>query len=42
MISAYYAGFERGMYPTVHEFGTLVYGISSDQNKLIKSLKHKN
>jgi len=42
MISPYYTGFERGMYRTVHKLGTLVDSISSNQNKLIKSLKHKN
>jgi hypothetical protein len=42
IISAYYTGFERGMYQSVRELGTLVDGISSKQNKLIKSLKQKN
>lgn len=42
IISAYYTGFEPGMYRTVRKLGTLVDVISSNQNKLIKSLKHKN
>jgi len=42
IISAYYTGFERGMYQSARKLGTLVDGISSKQNKLIKSLKTKN
>ena len=41
IISAYYTGFECGIYPSVRELGTLD-GISSKQNKLIKSLKTNN
>lgn len=41
VISAFYIGFERGMFQVVRELGIQVDEIAHDQNNVIRSLKNK-
>jgi len=42
VISAFYVGFERGMFQVVRDLGIQVDEIVHDQNKVIRFLKNKS